>query len=252
MSTRILLEVCIDSVQSALAAQTGGASRVELCDNLLVGGTTPSYGMIKQVRRAVTIGLHVLIRPRGGDFCYSETELAVMLEDIQMAKELGADGIVLGVLRPDGQIDKEAAGTLIAAARPLRITWHRAFDLAKDPQQALADIIELGCEYLLTSGQEQTAIAGKALIARLAQQAAGQIVIMPGGGVNESNIAELRLATGVNEFHSSGRLALPSLMQWQRPNLYMGAWQKSEYELAFVSSERVAAMLAAATGVGND
>lgn len=252
MSDNIRLEICIDSVQSALAAQAGGASRVELCDNLLVGGTTPSYGMIKQVRQAVTIGVHVLIRPRGGDFCYSSTELAVMLDDIQMAKELGADGIVLGVLLPNGQVDKEKARELIVAARPLRVTWHRAFDLAKDPLQALADIIELNCDYLLTSGQEQSACDGKSLIAALVHQAAGRIVIMPGGGVNETNIRTLRLTTGANEFHSSGRKVLPSPMQWQRPNLSMGAWQESEYELAIVSRKRVAAMLAAAATVGND
>lgn len=252
MPDNIRLEICIDSVQSALAAQKGGASRVELCDNLLVGGTTPSYGMIKQVRQAVTIGLHVLIRPRGGDFCYSDAELHVMLEDIAVAKELGADGVVIGVLRTDGHVDTEMAQRLIAAASPMRVTWHRAFDLAKAPDQALEDIIALGCDYLLTSGQQQNAFAGKDLIANLVRQAAGRIVIMPGGGVHESNIGELRQVTGAREFHSSGRQVLPSPMQWRRPHLYMGAWQQSEYELAVVDSKRVVAMLAAARIAGND
>lgn len=252
MPDNIRLEICIDSVRSAQAAQAGGASRVELCDNLLVGGTTPSYGMIKQVRQAVTIGLHVLIRPRGGDFCYSEAEVCVMLEDIGIAKELGADGVVIGVLRADGRVDTRAAARLIAAARPMLVTWHRAFDLAKTPEQALEDIVALGCDYLLTSGQEQSAYAGKELIAKLVQQAAERIVIMPGGGVQESNIAELRQTTGASEFHSSGRHTLPSPMQWQRPNVYMGAWQQSEYQLAVVDTKRVAAMLDAVKISGND
>lgn len=246
MAEEIRLEICIDSIRSALAAQEGGASRVELCDNLLVGGTTPSYGMIKQVRQAISIGLHVLIRPRGGDFCYSAAEQAIMMEDIKAAKELGANGVVLGVLRPDGHIDTRVAEQLIAAARPLKVTWHRAFDVARDPLQALEDIIALGCDYLLTSGQQQTAWEGKELIARLVEKAAGRIVVMPGGGVRESNIAELRQVTGAREFHSSGRKIIPSVMQWRKPNLYMGAWQQSEYELAVVDKERVQAMLTAA------
>ena len=241
----IHLEICIDSVRSARAAQEGGASRVELCDNLLVGGTTPSYGMIKQVRQATDIDLHVLIRPRGGNFCYSEGELAVMLEDIRMAKELVADGVVIGILNREGRVNTEVARRLILEARPLRITWHRAFDLAREPAQALEDIIALGCDYLLTSGQQQTAFAGKELIAELVRQAAGRITIMPGGGVREENIAELRRVTGACEFHSSGRQVLASPMQWQRTGLYMGAWQQSEYELAFVDPKRVTAMLRA-------
>ncbi len=252
MQNNIRLEICIDSVHSALAAQAGGASRVELCDNLLVGGTTPSYGMIKQVRQAVTIDLHVLIRPRGGDFCYSDAELDVMLEDIRAAKELGADGVVIGVLRADGYVDTDAARRLIAAARPMHVTWHRAFDLAREPEQTLEAIIALGCDYLLTSGQQQSAYAGKDLIANLVRQAAGRIVIMPGGGVHESNIKELLQVTKAEQFHSSGRQMIPSPMQWKRPNLYMGAWQQSEYELAVVDSKRVRAMLAATKDVGND
>lgn len=247
MPKNIRLEICIDSLRSALAAQDGGASRVELCDNLLVGGTTPSYGMIKQVRQAVTIGLHVLIRPRGGDFYYSPDELNIMLEDIRIAKELGADGVVLGALQPDGHVDIQIAEQLIAAARPMRVTWHRAFDLARDPYRALEDIIALGCDYLLTSGQQPNAYAGMELIARLVEQAAGRIIIMPGGGVQEWNIGEIRRVTGACEFHSSGRRTIPSGMRWQRPNLYMGAWQQSEYELAVVDKNRVVAMLRAAS-----
>lgn len=245
MSKDMHLEICIDSVQSALAAQAGGASRVELCDNLLVGGTTPSYGMLKQVIKAINIGVHVLIRPRGGDFCYTEAEIDVMLADIEIAKELGAAGVVIGALQPDGSIDMQVARRLIAAAGPLIVTWHRSFDLARDPKQALEQIISLGCSYLLTSGQEQSAIAGKALIAALVKQAAGRIVIMPGGGINPDNIAGLRDATGAQEFHSSGRHNLPSRMVWRRPNVYMGEWQKAEYELAVVDGEKVRAMLEA-------
>ncbi len=241
----IKLEICVDSVRSARAAQAGGASRVELCANLLVGGTTPSYGMLQQVREAIDIDLHVLIRPRGGDFCYSETELAVMLADIAMAKKLGAEGVVLGVLRPDGRVNRVAAKQLIEAARPLKVTWHRAFDLAADPLQTLEDIIALGCDYLLTSGQHPTALAGKELIAQLVRQARGRITIMPGSGVREDNIARIAAATKATEFHSSARCTVPSPMQWRRPNLYMGALPESEYKLSFTDPARVAAMLAA-------
>lgn len=243
----IRLEICIDSLSSALAAQDGGACRVELCDNLLVGGTTPSYGMIKQVRQVLTIGLHVLIRPRRGDFYYTTDELAIMREDIRIAKGLGADGVVLGVLQPDGNVDMRIAEQLIGLARPMSVTWHRAFDLTRDPVRALEDIIALGCDYLLTSGQQPTAWEGRELLARLVEQAAGRIVIMPGGGVHEENIGRLRRITGAREFHSSGRHTIPSGMEWQRPNLYMGAWQQSEYELAVVDRRRVAAMLRAAS-----
>ena len=161
----IPLEVPIDSIESALAAQAGGASRVELCANLLEGGTTPSAGMIAAVRRGISLDLMVMIRPRGGDFCYSDAEVDVMAHDIRVAKESGADGIALGLLRPDGSVDSERTRALIASARPLKVTFHRAFDMTNDPYRALDDLIGLGIERVLTSGLESSALEGLDLIA---------------------------------------------------------------------------------------
>lgn len=239
------LEICVDSVQSALAAEAGGATRVELCANLLEGGITPSAGMISLVRREASISLHVLIRPRGGDFCYCELEQEVMRRDIQIAKQLGVDGVVLGLLKPDGSVDLDGTRRLLEFARPLKVTFHRAFDLALNPYQALRDIISLGADYLLTSGQQPSAYAGKELIAQLVRQADGQIVIMPGGGVNEANIQELARVTGAKEFHSSARSQFPSRMQFQRKDLFMGAWQNGEHAYSIVDQSRVGKMLQA-------
>ena len=187
MKAQVQLEVCVDSLESALAAEAGGASRLELCDCLLVGGTTPSAGLLEVVRSRVQIPIHVLIRPRAGDFCYTEADLLVMEKDIALAKSLGADGIVCGVLHPDGTVNKPVMGHLVGLARPLHFTFHRAFDMAIDAHQALEAIISLGIDYLLTSGQEATAHHGQPLLAELVRQAAGRISIMPGGGITEEN-----------------------------------------------------------------
>lgn len=238
------LEICCDSVQSAVAAQAGGASRVELCANLLEGGTTPSHGLLALCREAISIDLHVLIRPRGGDFCYDELELEVMRRDILSAKQIGADGVVLGLLRPDGSVDKRGMQELLVLARPLRVTFHRAFDMASDPLAALEDVISLEADYLLTSGQQATASAGQELIAKLVRQAADRIAIMPGAGVTEENIRELAAATGASDFHSSGRRQLPSRMLFRQNQVTMGAWQSSEFSYAFVDEQRVRRMRA--------
>ncbi len=237
------LEICCDSVQSAIAAAAGGAQRVELCANLLEGGTTPSSGLLTACRQAISIDLHVLIRPRGGDFCYDEAELDVMRHDIVYAKQHGVEGVVLGMLRPDGTVDCHGMRELIALARPLRVTFHRAFDMASNPTAALEDVVSLGADYLLTSGQQVTAFAGRELIRELVQQAAGRIAIMPGAGVNEENILELAAVTGAREFHSSGRRQLPSRMLFQRNQVTMGAWQAGEFSYAFVDEQRVRRMI---------
>lgn len=238
------LEICCDSVQSAVAAEAGGAQRIELCANLLEGGTTPSGGVLSLCREAISIGLHVLIRPRGGDFCYDETELEVMRRDITFAKQNGVEGVVLGMLRPDGTIDCDGMRDLIALARPLRVTFHRAFDMTHDPLAALEDVISLGADYLLTSGQQATAFAGRDLIAKLVRQAADRIAIMPGAGVNEENILELARVTGAREFHSSGRRPLPSRMIFRRSQVTMGAWSEAEFSYSFVDEQRVKRMVA--------
>lgn len=226
----IAVEICIDSVEGALAAEAGGANRVELCDNLVEGGTTPSSGMIRTVRRQSSIGLNVIMRPRGGDFCYSDHEFAVMLADVEHAKALGADGVVIGLLHPDGRVDTQRTAQLVALARPLSVTFHRAFDMAVDPQQALDDLIALGIDRVLTSGAEADALTGVGLIATLVKQAAGKIVVMAGGGVNAENARQIVATSGVREIHLSARSPIPSAMRFRNERIYMGLPGLPEYE----------------------
>jgi copper homeostasis protein len=205
---KILLEVCVDSVESAMAAQEGGAARVELCDNLLEDGTTPSAGMIEMARQHLRIGLHVMIRPRGGDFCYSDVEFEVMKRDVLIAKRLGADGVVFGLLKSDHTVDLERARYLIQLARPLRVTFHRAFDLVADPLRALEEIINLGIERILTSGRAKTALDGLSLITRLVQAAAGRVIIMPGSGITPQNVRTILAASGAVEIHAGSAVSI--------------------------------------------
>ena len=216
------VEICVDSVEGAMAAERGGADRVELCDNLLEGGTTPSAGAIKLARHNTRLGLHVIIRPRGADFLYSPVEMAVMREDILTARALGADGVVIGCLSASGDIDLVRTAELIAAARPLSVTFHRAFDMCRDPQRALEDLVELRVDRLLTSGQEASAFEGLELIAALQRQAAGRIIIMPGGGLTSRNVRRVVEATGVSEVHLSARSAVESGMQFRNARVFMG------------------------------
>jgi copper homeostasis protein len=201
MKPPVVLEVCVDSVESAVAAQRGGAKRVELCGDLVEGGTTPSVGTIEIVRKNLSIAVHVMIRPRGGDFRYSDFEYEVMMRDIAAAKRLDADGVVLGILTAKGNIDVKRTRALVKAARPMSVTFHRAFDVAKNPLSALEDLIEIGIDRLLTSGQRKTALAGSALIARLIKRAGGRIVIMPGCGINAANAQSIIEKTGATELH---------------------------------------------------
>jgi copper homeostasis protein len=212
-----LLEVAANSVASALAAQEGGAGRVELCASLGEGGLTPSYATIAIARERLLIPLYVLIRPRAGDFLYDEIEIGTMRRDIEACARLGCDGVVIGALDADGNVALNACRELIHAARGLGVTFHRAFDLARDPALALEELIALGCERVLTSGQRTTASEGAAQIRTLIGHAGNRIVVMPGAGIDSRNIASLRVATGASEFHASARRALPSAMRYQ-PN----------------------------------
>lgn len=216
------VEICVDSAAGAFAAERGGADRVELCDNLLEGGTTPSAGCIKVARRGLKIGLQVIIRPRGGDFLYTETEMEVMCEDVRMAKEFGADGVVIGCLTADGEIDRARTHELLALARPMNVTFHRAFDMCRDPRKALEELIALGVNRVLTSGQESTCLEGLELLAALQQQAAGRIIVMPGGGITPGNIQKIVAGTGVNEVHLSARSSVESGMKHRNTRVYMG------------------------------
>ncbi len=240
----ILLEICAGSVTSCLAAQEGGASRVEFCDNLLEGGTTPSHGAIAAARDRLWITLNVIIRPRGGDFLYSDVEFEVMQRDILACKKLGVDGVVIGLLTADGDIDVARTKQLVELAMPMQVTFHRAFDVARDPVQALKDIISTGCNRLLTSGQAPTAPEGAQLIRQLREQAGNKLVVMPGAGVRVNNIADLVRATGCQEFHTSGRAPFPSGMLYRNERVKMGAPGQDEYAIVETSAPLVQEILA--------
>lgn len=232
-------EICANSAESCVAAQEGGANRVELCAAIPEGGTTPSYGEIRMARKLIDIRLHVIIRPRGGDFLYSPVEIETMEEDICMARQAGADGVVFGCLTPEGELDMPAMERLMKAAEGMAVTFHRAFDYVKDPKLVLETLIQLGVDRVLTSGQQPVAIKGAALLADLVKQADGRIVIMPGCGVNESNIAELARLTGASEFHFSARENKESQMKLRNPALSMGGTDMDEYMHPVTTAKRV-------------
>ncbi len=212
----IFLEICANSPTAALAAQRAGASRVEFCQSLELGGTSPSYGQLKLARKALTIGLHVLIRPRGGDFLYNEQEFEEMKEDIAFCKEIGCDGVVIGILNKDGSVDKTRMQELVKLAKPMCVVFHRAFDRCNNPSQSLEDIIDLGCDRILTSGLQNTAWDGRDLLKELIAQANGRIEIMPGAGVNANNVKELIQYTGARSVHASAKDSKPSAMAYKQ------------------------------------
>ncbi len=216
------VEVCANSVASCVEAQKGGAYRVELCAGIPEGGTTPSYGEIAVARKLLNIKLNIIIRPRGGDFLYSDVEHQIMLHDIEVAKNLGVDGVVFGCLTADGEIDMQRNKELVDAAKGMNISFHRAFDMCKDPFQGLEQIISLGFDTLLTSGQQPTAIEGVTLLKQLVEKANDRITIMPGSGVNEDNIATIAQQTGASVFHFSARETMESEMKYRNPDLKMG------------------------------
>jgi copper homeostasis protein len=222
-----LIEVCLDSTDSAVAAQAGGAARVELCDNLVEGGTTPSAGMIAATRRAIDIGLHVMIRPRGGDFCYEPSEIEAMLHDIGVSREQGADGVVFGALLPDGRIDEELSLRLLEAARPLSVTFHRAFDMSRDPFEALEALVRIGVDRLLSSGQEAHVLDGLDLLGQLVQRVEGRLIVMPGCGVTPRNARRVVEATGATEIHVVGTEPTDSAMRYRNARCFMGTELRS-------------------------
>ena len=240
-----MVEICANGVESCLAAQEGGADRVELCAGIPEGGTTPSYGEIKVARRVLTTTrLHVIIRPRGGDFLYTDLEVERMAEDIAVCRQMGVDGVVFGCLNADGTFDLEKNRYLIECSRGMSVTCHRAFDRAVNPEQALEDVIALGFDRILTSGQQPKAVQGIDLLARLNRQADGRIILMAGSGVTEQNIRRIREATGLNEFHFSGRESVDSAMQYVNPNLYMGRPGANEAALDYTTARRVSDTIA--------
>lgn len=244
---RTTFEVCVDSIDSALAAERGGADRVELCSDLIEGGLTPSYGVLTVARERLRIGVMVMVRPRGGDFCYSEAEFAAMLHDVRMAKESGANGVVFGVLTPDGDVDAERTGRLVAEARPLPVTFHRAFDMTRDPFAALDTLVGLGVDRLLTSGQEPSVLEGLELIARLVERAGGRIIVMPGGGITDRNVGRIRAALPVSEMHFAGGEPVEGRMRFRNPRVFMGGTLRPpEYTVDLLPDGYVANVIAAA------
>ena len=240
----ILLETCIDSTASAIAAEQGGAQRVELCANLFEGGTTPPVGIVIQTKARISIGLHVMIRPRGGDFLYSPDEFAAMRHDVEAMKAAGADGIVLGVLNPDGTVDIDRNRELIELARPMRVTFHRAFDVTPDPVKALEDIISLGCERVLTSGQEASVVEGLPLVRQLVDQAAGRIIIMPGAGITARNMDRVAAESGAEEFHVLINRLVESGMTYRQDHMYMGGKiSLPEFEMQVIDSTAIRSLL---------
>ena len=244
-----IIEVCVDTVESALAAQAGGADRVELCDNLWEGGTTPSAGAIALAREHLRIKLQVIIRPRGGDFLYTDLEFAIMQRDIKVAKELGADGVVIGLLTADGEVDAPRVAQLMELARPLSVTFHRAFDVARDPFAALETLISLGVDRVLTSGQEESVALGVDLLAELVRRAGERIIIMPGGGFNERNIARIVAQTGAREAHVTGFANTESGMRHRNERVFMGGTLRPpEYVRAVTDAGVIASLRQAVSG----
>ncbi|RZZ86804.1 copper homeostasis protein CutC [Pseudoxanthomonas winnipegensis] len=225
MAERVKLEIAANALESALAAQAGGADRVELCENLGEGGCTPSYGTLALARERLSIPLYVLVRPRGGDFVYSPAEWEVMRRDVALCVRLGCDGVVIGALTAGGEIDTEVCASLVAAAGPLGVTFHRAFDSVRDPQHALEQIIALGCERVLTSGQAAGAPQGAAAIAAARAQAAGRLSVMAGAGLAVDNVAELVRRTGVGEVHASAKAFQAGQGSSDLPGLEGGYWR---------------------------
>ncbi len=232
------IEVCCYNLESALTAQDAGADRIELCADRHQGGTTPSYGMMEVVKKQLTIPVFVMIRPRGGDFLYAPEEYQVMMHDIQMAKELGINGVVMGVLKPDGRINPIVMEELIDLAKPMQVTFHRAFDLTPDPLESLHDLISLGVDRLLTSGQCTSAFDGRQVITSLIKQAEKKIIVMPGAGINESNVLELLSETGAHEFHISATGSRPSQMKYHKQAVLMGT-SPSEYSIEIAAPRRI-------------
>lgn len=250
----MILEIVVYNIESALRAQEGGADRIELCDNPGEGGTTPSYGTIDLVRQNVNLDLFVMIRPRGGDFHYSNYEFHAMKRDILQCQKLSVDGFVFGILNPDGTIDTKRCKELIDKARPLKVTCHRAFDMTRDPFEALEECIAAGFDRILTAGQQAQALQGADLIGELIKKANGRIAIMPGSGVNENTVAEIITKSKAKEIHFSATTFRDSAMTYRNAHIAgMGSDEGLEFKLRTVDPERVrkTRLIAEAAGTVN-
>ena len=239
MTRKVAIEVCAYSLESCIAAEKAGADRIELCASPFEGGTTPSAGLVKLAKQRVSIPIHVMIRPRGGDFCYDEDELEIMKADIEMAKQLNCEGVVFGVLRPDGHIDVEKTKELIAIAKPMEVTIHRAFDMSVDAFESLEHLIELGCTRILTSAMQNKVADGIVLLKQLVEKASNRIQIMAGSGVNDTNALSL-MTVGVDALHLSGKSTRDSEMIFRRKGISMGGFVGvPEYEIGFSDVNKI-------------
>jgi copper homeostasis protein len=242
MHKKPLLEICVDSAESAVAAQRGGANRIELCSNLVEGGVTSSAGLIAVVRKEISIALYVMIRPRGGDFLYTSAEFEAMKHDLDVAKNLRADGVVLGILSHDGNVDISRTRELVERARPLSVTFHRAFDLVPNLQQSLKDVICTGADRILTSGGEAKVEDALETLVALVQRAGNRITILAGGGIRDYNVKRIIEATDAREVHvgqSGVEVSVASAVSHRNERVRIGAVQRHEYQKSVVSEEKV-------------
>jgi len=223
------LEICVDSVESAVAAEAGGAQRVELCCGLAEGGLTPSAGLLRAVRSRIKIGIHVMIRPRGADFLYSEDELSIMRDDIAVAAQSGADGVVFGLLKTNGDVDVERTRELVELAHPMEVTFHRAIDMSRDLEASLESVIEAGAKRILTSGAAVNATQGSPRIAGLVQLAGDRIQIMVAGSIRPENVAQIATETRAQHFHAALRTLIPSAMKYENRTVHLGTPDADDY-----------------------
>lgn len=237
-----VIEICVDSVESAVAAERGGARRIELCSDLLEGGITPSPGLLEQVRKRVDIDVFVIIRPRGGDFFYTAEELAIMTADIEHAKHLGANGVVLGILDRDGYVDVERTRELVEQAKPLPVTFHRAIDVSADYSDSLEKIIATGARRVLTSGGRRRVVDSTRDISQAIRQTQGRLIVMVGGGLNPENVATVARETGAAEYHASLNTEVSSPVRFRNSSLFLGADLEREYMRYLVREEDVRAL----------
>jgi copper homeostasis protein len=236
---KFTLEVCADSVESVLAAQAGGADRIELCQNIVIGGTSPSESLFLEVKKYSDIRTHVLLRPRFGDFCYTEHEFHILKMEIKHFRVLGADGIVIGMLCPDGTLDVEHLKELREEAGDMSVTLHRAFDVCRDPMEALEQAISLGFDTILTSGQQDSCEKGIALLKTLEEKSAGRIQIMAGSGINADIIQPIYEQTGITNYHMTGKVLVESDMRYRKDNVNMGLSSFSEFQIYRTDKEKV-------------
>jgi copper homeostasis protein len=241
------IEICVEGIDGLVAAQQAGADRVELCASLLEGGLTPSLGVIRAALQIATIPFHVIVRPRGGDFLYSELEFQSMLEDVKALRDLGVVGVVIGCLTPDGKIDEPRTKALVDAARPMKVTCHRAFDMTRDYREAIEALVRTGVDRVLTSGQRDTAVEGSDILKDTIAIADGRIIIMACGALDADNIAQVRRATGADEMHFAALKTIKSGMDFRNPHVGMGGTAlEREYEITLTDVEAVRATIAAA------